>query len=298
MDVEESSLVRKETAAVGAKVVKLQSNEICSDVKDNVESMKIIDYVPQIIASCMVYLLVVQAGISMSFSSILITQLSDSKEIEITKDSAGIIASIWSMSLPIGALSSGYLMDKFGRRKTALFICFPFTFGWILTSTARNVLTIYASRIILGICTGLTTASVVYVAEISDKQVRSGLLCMNSVWVSFGIFSTYLLNFFDLNWRSIGYVYAILSFLCIFAVYFVPESPHWLFMINECNDDDEKKMKTIESLKWIYKKKQVNNLVTRICTHNIKIYISFSFRFRMFTMKNLLSRKTCPWITT
>lgn len=146
------------------------------DDKDKTLNMKFVDFMPQILASCVAYLLVTQAGISMSFSSVLITQLADSKEIELDAESAGWLASIWSLSLPIGALSSGYFMDRFGRRKTILFLCVPFTLAWLLVSMARNLTMIYVSRTLLGICTGLTTASVVYVSEISSKQIRSGLL--------------------------------------------------------------------------------------------------------------------------
>jgi facilitated trehalose transporter len=260
MSQEESALVNKESKEF-IKILQNQTNEVKIDNKNEEVSMNYIDFIPQVFASCLAYLIVVQAGISMSFSSILITQLADGKEIELTKDSASIIASIWSLALPIGAISSGYLMDKFGRRKTALFICFPFTFSWILTSLAQNVMMIYIARVVLGICTGLTTAAVVYVAEISFKKVRSGLLCMNSVWVSFGIFSTYLLNFFGLNWRTIGYVYATMSFLCIFAIYFIPESPHWLLILNKKSEEDHKILQTQKSFQWFYKRKQVSKLM-------------------------------------
>lgn len=216
-----------------------------------------IDLMPQLLAACLMYLLVIQAGISMSFSSVLITQLKDSGEIELDTNSASIIASIWSLSLPIGALSSGVLMDKFGRRKTALFICFPFTFSWLLVSFARDVNMIYVARIVSGITTGLTTCCVVYVAEISSKSTRSGLLCMNSVWVSFGIFLTFLLNYFDLHWRTISYTYAVVSSLCILAVLIVPESPQWLLVFNRKAGDERRRDQVKSSFDWIYKNQQV-----------------------------------------
>lgn len=216
------------------------------------------DLVPQIIASCIMYLLVIQAGISMSFSSVLITQLSDRGEIELDTNSASIIASIWSLSLPIGALSSGFLMDRFGRRKTALFICFPFTFAWLMVSFAQNVTMIYIARSILGVTSGLTTCCVVYVAEISSKTTRSGLLCMNSVWVSFGIILTYILNYFHLHWRSIGFAYAVASSLCILAVLIVPESPQWLLAFNKSVREERRKDQTKATFCWLYRNPQVN----------------------------------------
>lgn len=138
--------------------------------------LKLIELAPQILASSIAYLVVIQAGISMSFSSVLITQLADTKDIPLDSESASWLASIWALSLPIGALTSGILMDRYGRRKTILLICFPFTFAWLLISMAQNITMIFVSRILLGISTGITTASVVYVSEISSKNIRSGLL--------------------------------------------------------------------------------------------------------------------------
>lgn len=225
---------------------------------NNVPKETILDLLPQLLASCLMYLLVVQTGISMSFSSVLITQLSDRGEINLDTNSASIIASIWSLSLPVGALSSGFLMDRFGRRKTALFICFPFTFSWLLISFAQNVETIYIARIISGITTGLTTTCVVYVAEISSKTTRSGLLCLNSGWVSFGIFLTYVLNYFDLQWRTIGYAYAVATSLCILAVLIVPESPQWLLVFNKKVNDERRRNQAKSTFEWLYKKQQVS----------------------------------------
>jgi facilitated trehalose transporter len=218
-----------------------------------------LDLVPQMVASCLMYFLVIQAGISMSFSSVVISQLTDTKEIELDRDSASIIASIWSLALPIGSLSSGFIMDRFGRRKTGLFICFPFTCAWLIASFSRNITTIYIARVIGGITTGLTNCAVIYVSEISSKTTRSGLLCMNSFWVSFGIFLTYLLNYFNLHWRTIGYAYAVMSSLCIIAIFIVPESPSWLLVFSK-SSEERRRDQVKSTFSWLYRNQQVKRL--------------------------------------
>ena len=250
---EERRLVEHKNVVVAKD---LQRNELHQNT-EHASKEKLLDLAPQMVASCLMYLLVIQAGISMSFSSVLITQLSDKGEIELSTHSASVIASIWSLSLPIGALSSGYMMDKYGRRKTALYICFPFTLAWLLVSFAKNVTMIYIARIVSGISTGLTTCCVVYVAEISSKSTRSGLLCMNSVWVSFGIFLTYILNYFNLHWRTIGFAYAVISSLCILAVIVIPESPQWLLVFNKTKSEERKRIQVQGSYDWIYRNQQV-----------------------------------------
>jgi facilitated trehalose transporter len=114
------------------------------------------DALPQIVASCAINLVVIQAGINMAFSSILIPQLSEpDSDIQIDLDSSSNLASIVTISIAMGALVCGSLMDRFGRVKLATFICVPFTIGWLLIVLSRNLLMIYVARVLSGFCGGL-----------------------------------------------------------------------------------------------------------------------------------------------
>lgn len=63
-----------------------------------VRNVKFIDLLPQLIASSLMYLPVIQAGINMSFASVIISQLADGDQIKIDTESASIIASIFTVS--------------------------------------------------------------------------------------------------------------------------------------------------------------------------------------------------------
>jgi len=118
------------------------------------------DAVPQVFASCAINLIVIQAGINMAFSSILIPQLSESEsDIRIDLDSSSNVASIVTISIALGALVCGSLMDRFGRVRLAVFICVPFTVAWLLIVLSRNLWMIYAARVLSGFCGGVYTAS-------------------------------------------------------------------------------------------------------------------------------------------
>jgi MFS family permease len=82
--------------------------------------MKFSDAIPQIVASCAVNFVVIQAGINMAFSSILIPQLfEDKSDIKIDIDSSSNLASIVTISVACGSFICGSLMDRFGRIRLA-----------------------------------------------------------------------------------------------------------------------------------------------------------------------------------
>lgn len=118
--------------------------------------MKFKDAVPQIVASCAINLIVIQAGINMAFSSILIPQLSEPEsDIKIDLDSSSNLASIVTISIAIGALACGSLMDRFGRVRLSIYICVPFAFAWLLIVLSRNLYMIYSARVLSGFCGGV-----------------------------------------------------------------------------------------------------------------------------------------------
>lgn len=214
--------------------------------------IKFQDAIPQMLASCSMNLIVIQAGINMAFSAILIPQLSESaSDIKIDLDSSSNLASIVTIFIAIGALTCGSLMDRFGRVRLAIFICVPVTAAWLLIVLSRNLAMIYLGRILGGFCSGvyplsvrdckllivikhftvamfrssynapgLTTVALVYVSEIACPKYRGMLLCLNSVAVSLGILLTYLLNIY-FHWRTIGSIYAALSMATLFSNYWI-----------------------------------------------------------------------------
>lgn len=113
------------------------------------------DAIPQIIASCLMNFVVIQAGVNMAFSSILIPQLSlPDSDIQIDIDSASSVASIVTLSIALGALLAGPLMDKYGRKRLAMSICGPFIIAWLMVLFASNIYMIYVARLISGVAGG------------------------------------------------------------------------------------------------------------------------------------------------
>lgn len=217
--------------------------------------IKLKDAIPQILASCAINFVVIQAGINMAFSSILIPQLSEpSSDIKIDLDSSSNLASIVTISIAFGALVCGSLMDRFGRVQLSKMICVPFVAAWLLIALSRNLYMIYAARVLSGFCGGLTTVALVYVSEISSPQYRGMLLCLNSVAVSLGILITYGLNIY-FHWRTISFLYAGMSLITLLIVMRLPESPSWILALSR----EKKGSEAMLSFEWIYRKRQLSS---------------------------------------
>jgi facilitated trehalose transporter len=186
----------------------------------------------------------------MAYSAILLPQLQ-----EVTRSEASWIASIVTITLPIGSLMSGPLMDRFGRQKLSQFSCFVFIVAWLVVANHSGIWMIYVARALSGVAGGLTTVGLVYVSEISHKQMRPVLMCFNSVFVAFGILLTYAAGAL-FEYRTVAYIFCGLSVLTWLAFFLVPESPYWLAAFGE---KDREAART--SLSWLYRKK----LVSKTC---------------------------------
>mgnify|MGYP002224304414 CR=1 FL=1 len=61
-----------------------------------------------------------------------------------------ITASVYAMAGPLGALTTGIVMELWGRRKSSITATVGFVIGWILLSAAQNSTVIVYARAIEG----------------------------------------------------------------------------------------------------------------------------------------------------
>lgn len=169
------------------------------------------------------------------------------------------IASLITLSLPIGSLISGPLMDKFGRKAVCLLSCVPAAITWVLFLFANSVITIYITRIVAGITAGLTTVNLIYISELTHPKIRAMLLCLNSVFVSLGILIVCCLAVV-LDWRKMTIIFLILECCIFLTLYFVPESPYWLVCFQNGMFNEERICKMKHNLKRLNRKEAVSTI--------------------------------------
>ncbi len=149
----------------------------------------------------------------------------------------------------LGALLSGGLSDKFGRKRLLVLAALLFTITSIGTALAGNFQSFVAWRIAGGIAIGLASnLSPMYIAEVSPAHVRGMFVSVNQLTIVIGIAAAQLVNYGiaetvpadatveyiknswngTTGWRWMFGVTAVPSFLFLVFMFVVPESPRWL----------------------------------------------------------------------
>jgi len=134
----------------------------------------------------------------------------------------------------VGSLIGGWPTDRFGRKKTLLWIGVLYFVGAVGSGLATNLSLFIAARFIGGLGIGISTvAAPLYISEIAPPRLRGRLAGMFQFNIVFGILvafvSNALLSGIGLNaWRWMLGVAAFPSFLYALLCLGIPESPRWL----------------------------------------------------------------------
>jgi SP family sugar porter-like MFS transporter len=160
----------------------------------------------------------------------------------------------WAMSCALigclfGAISSGNLGNRFGRRRLLTLAAVAFAGSSLGTGLAHSFTAFVVWRIFGGYAIGLASGvSPMYIAEISPARLRGRLVSLNQVAIVFGILLAQVVNWLiarpvppgasateilyswngQAGWRWMFAVTAIPSLLFLVASLLVPESPRWL----------------------------------------------------------------------
>ncbi|KPM36612.1 High-affinity glucose transporter [Neonectria ditissima] len=152
----------------------------------------------------------------------------------------GITASMAAGSW-LGALCSGPMSDRLGRRWSIMSGCFIWLIGSILSCASQNIGMLVVGRIINGLAVGIESAQVpVYLSEVAPPSKRGRLISCQQWSITWGILIMYYISYgcsfiggtgsatataqFRVPW-GIQMVPAIFLFAGMLVL---PESPRWL----------------------------------------------------------------------
>ncbi|PFH61736.1 hypothetical protein XA68_16457 [Ophiocordyceps unilateralis] len=142
----------------------------------------------------------------------------------------------------LGALCSGPLSDRAGRKYSIMVGCVIWIIGSTIICASQNIPMLIVGRLINGFCVGIESAQVpVYIAEISPPSKRGRFIGMQQWAITWGILIMYYISYgcsFIGDQTSTGYREAawripwglqmVPAFFLFFMMIFLPESPRWL----------------------------------------------------------------------
>ncbi len=160
----------------------------------------------------------------------------------------------WAMSCALigclaGAVSSGALSNRLGRKRLLTLAALVFAISSLGTGLAAHFTTFVTWRMLGGFAIGLASGiSPMYIAEISPPHLRGRLVSLNQLAIIFGILLAQVVNWLiarpvpagataheilvswngQWGWRWMFAVTAIPSLLFLAATFLIPESPRWL----------------------------------------------------------------------
>jgi len=160
----------------------------------------------------------------------------------------------WAMSSALigcilGAVVSGVISDKFGRKRPLLLAALLFIISAFGTGIAETYSVFIVYRIIGGLGIGLASAlSPMYIAEVSPSQYRGRLVSLNQMTIVIGILAAQIINILIAEevpvgatdefirgswngitgWRWMFWAEIIPAVAFFIFTFFVPESPRWL----------------------------------------------------------------------
>lgn len=160
----------------------------------------------------------------------------------------------WAMSCAlvgclVGALVSGYLSDRVGRKRLLIAAGLVFAVSSVGTAMASSFSAFVPWRILGGFAIGMASSlSPMYIAELAPAQYRGKLVSLNQLTIVVGILLAQVVNWLiakpvapdatpfqilnswngQVGWRWMFGVTAIPSVLFFISMFLLPESPRWL----------------------------------------------------------------------
>ncbi len=149
----------------------------------------------------------------------------------------------------VGAIMSGALSDKFGRKRPLIFAAMLFAVTSVGNGLAGSFTAFVTWRILGGVAIGLASnLSPMYIAEVAPAQVRGRLVAINQLTIVIGILLAQFINWFlvrqlpsnatdefiigswygQQGWRWMFALTAVPALLFFVGMFLVPESPRWL----------------------------------------------------------------------
>ncbi|KAI9278398.1 major facilitator superfamily domain-containing protein [Phascolomyces articulosus] len=152
----------------------------------------------------------------------------------------GVATGMLAVGGLLGAICSGTLAGRFGRRDSMLYMNILFVIGAVLISTSTTSAQFAVGRIIVGAASGfMTTIVSVYITEISPPSHRGVLVAFLQLFTATGIFVIEAIGLglrSYVGWRVITAITVVPAITQAIGLGFCSRSPRWLIGQNRVDE--------------------------------------------------------------
>jgi MFS family permease len=188
-------------------------------------------------------------GLEVTLAGALGATLKDPATLGLSDTQVGLTATSYLIGAVIGALFSGYLTDRFGRKRLFFITLAVYLAGTALSGFAWNFWSFVLFRALTGAGIGGEYAAInSAIDELIPARARGQVdLAINSTyWLGAALGSVLTLYLLDprrlplwLGWRLAFGIGALLGLIVLFFRRWVPESPRWLMVHGEPGEADK-----------------------------------------------------------
>lgn len=169
----------------------------------------------------------------------------------------GLAMSIALLGCLVGAMVSGMMADRYGRKPLLLVSALIFFFSAYATGAFSSFIWFLVARFWGGIGIGIASGlSPMYIAEVAPTAIRGRLVSLNQLTIVLGILAAQIANWQiadpipetftaadicaswngQMGWRWMFWGAAFPAVIFILLSCFIPESPRWLAMKGKSNE--------------------------------------------------------------
>ncbi len=135
----------------------------------------------------------------------------------------------------LGGIIGGKLADRISRRYALLALAVLYSVGAVATALSPGLFLFVVFRIVVGVAVGASSMVVpTYIAELAPREIRGGLVILQQLAISAGIFLSYILDYIfftsGAGWRPMFAAAVIPGIALAVGMIFMSHTPRWLGM--------------------------------------------------------------------